>query len=64
MPLTTPVVVFILATPELLLLHVPPLTEWSNVVVALWQIVVVPVIDGTAVFTVTCTISLHPPGIV
>ena len=62
-PAATPVTmpdVPIVATPVLLLAHVPPLVIEDRVVVDPAHTVVVPVIAAGSAFTVTVAVLLHP----
>ena len=51
-PVTTPVVEFTVATPVVLLLHVPPAVASASVMVWYWQTTVGPVIATGREFTV------------
>lgn len=55
-PVTTPVVLSIVAILVLLLLHVPPVVVWLSVAVNPAQAVLVPVIAAGVASTVTCVI--------
>lgn len=59
MPVTTPDDNPIVATPGLLLVHVPPVTASVSVVVPPMHIGAIPEIAG-AVFTVTIIVEVHP----
>jgi hypothetical protein len=61
-PVTTPDAVPTIATPVLLLLHVPPVEASARVVVLPTHVVSVPV-TGSIAFTVTTTLVLQPPAI-
>ena len=61
-PVTTPLFSPIVATPGLLLVHVPPVTASASVDVPPAHILVTPVIAG-AVFTVTISVELHAPNV-
>jgi hypothetical protein len=63
-PLATPVPNTIVATKELLLLHVPPKTALLMVVDKPTQVVVAPMIPEGAGLTVTALVAAQPPGIV
>jgi hypothetical protein len=58
---SSPVLLFIVATPVLLLLHVPPATGFDNVVVAPRQAISVPVMAPGEATTVTTILVAHPP---
>ena len=59
-PVTRPDAELTKATPVLLLLHTPPLTELVSVVELPAQTVVVPPIDPGAVFTVNAVFVIQP----
>ena len=61
-PVATPVVEPIVATVVVPLLHVPPTVEVLNVVVAPWQILVVPVIAAGNGITVNVLTVKQPVG--
>ena len=61
-PVTTPVVGCMVATPVALDDHVPPLTESSNVILSPSQSVVGPVITEGIGFTVMALVIKHPVG--
>jgi hypothetical protein len=62
-PVTSPVLVFTVATAVLLLLHVPPVAVFERVVVPFEHKVVFPVI-GARGLTVTVVVSEQPVDIV
>ena len=61
-PKTVPPPVPIVATPVLLLVHVPPPVASVNDVVAPWHIVNVPSIGVVDALTVTIAVAIHPDG--
>ena len=60
MPVTIPSVAPIVATPVLLLLHVPPLVALASVVVAPAHTLVVPVMAVARELTVTVVVAEQP----
>lgn len=62
-PFTTPFDMPMVATPVLLLCHVPPVAASVSVVVALAHTAVAPEI-GSMVFTVMVDVAVHPAGVV
>lgn len=60
-PVTSPVDASMVATPVLLLPHVPPGTELLKVVVVAWHIANVPVIVPGTALTVTTTAADTAP---
>ena len=60
-PLTTPLVGFTVATLVVPLVHVPPETEFVNVVVPDWHKVAVPPIAAGAACTVTFIVATVEP---
>lgn len=63
-PVTRPVVGTTGATDGLLLLHVPPGSEFVRIVALPWQTVVAPPIAAGCAFTVKVTDATHPAGVV
>lgn len=64
LPVTTPLEEPMLATPELLLLHVPPPDVFVSVLVSPRHTDVFPPMVAGNGFTVTVAVILHPVGIV
>jgi hypothetical protein len=62
MPVTTPAPVPTVATPVLLLLHVPPLVGLLKVAVSRGHILAVPVIGAGTAITVAVTVVMQPVG--
>jgi len=61
MPFTVPVDEPIVATPELLLLHVPPDVAELSVLLLPVQMPVVPVIEAGVLFTVNVVVAMQLP---
>lgn len=60
MPVSTPVVLLMVAFAVFELDHVPPAEVLVSVVVAAGQTLALPVIVGSAAFTVTVVVLAHP----